>query len=473
MQDELAVAGRNKKDLPVRLSCPVTGKISIGDTCLVYFRKNNTPEVLVVGNDSLHTQGEEYYVYVRGNGGAEEKRVVTIGGQDDYRTEVRSGLKEGDMVCYASQAAMPVDYQTYTAERRDFEIRSYTGSCRFADASPYVQLADREGLIVKSSVSAGDSIKKGDLLYVVDTGTGRAEQTELSYKLRREKESFRETLKGLKEQADTEQKGKRGRLRKMIKKRWQYERELAEYTHSCTMKQLQEQLAEVTAGNDGSGRVKVYAECSGRVDSCQIRVGDRISAGAPVLTVRRRDKTCLLVLSIPPISDKMAEGEKQYTQVKKRIANVGETISLFSEGKKYKGVCTGYAVYTGTEEMEEEYPKRIYLSTEKGKSDLSWNQGSGYKYPGYYMELTGEKLEKSAVSALEATYSYVGFGDALTVPAKSVHQDNTAGQEGSYYVWRLAGGELVKQYVTLEPALNDGAEQVIFSGLEPGDQIAG
>ena len=45
----------------------------------------------MVGNESLHTQGEDYYVYVRGDGGEQEKRIVTIGERDEHLTEIRSG----------------------------------------------------------------------------------------------------------------------------------------------------------------------------------------------------------------------------------------------------------------------------------------------------------------------------------------------------------------------------------------------
>ena len=155
----------------------------------------------MVGNESLHTQGEDYYVYVRGDGGEQEKRIVTIGERDEHLTEIRSGLEEGEMVCYSTNVAMPVDYKTAVVERTDFEIRSRTGSCQFADASSYVQLSDREGLIVKCVVSKGDKVKKGDPLYVVDTGTGKALQAELSYEIQKEKETYQETLKGMRKQA--------------------------------------------------------------------------------------------------------------------------------------------------------------------------------------------------------------------------------------------------------------------------------
>lgn len=469
---ELAVADRNKTYPPVRLNCPEGAGLSSGDTCLVFFKEKNMPEVLVVGNDSLHTQGEEHYVYVRGNGGEEEKRIVTIGEQDDHLTEIRSGLKEGEMVCYSSNAAMPADYKTETVKRTDFEMRSNIGACQFADASPYVQMSDREGLIIESIVSKGDKVKKGDPLFVVDTGAGKALQAEISYEIQKEKESFRETIKDIQEQTVSELKGKKGKLRDVIKKRQRYEKQLAEYTYTCTMKQLQTQLQEAKEGNDGSGRVTVYAKYSGKIENCQIKVGERVSKGAPVLTIRRRDRTRLLVFSIQPDSEKIQEGQSQTVQVRKKLANVGEKIEFSANGEKFTGVCTGYTVF-GEEEDSGKTPDKVYLTTEKGKSYLCGNEISGYRYPGYYVKIEKKKLLENPVSTWQATYTYAGLRDVLTVPAKWVHKDDQQGKGDSYYVWRLVKGELVKQYVTLDPGLNDGASQVIFSGLEPGDQVAG
>ena len=118
-------------------------------------------------------------------------------------------------------------------------------------------------------------------------------------------------------------------------------------------------------------------------------------------------------------------------------------------------------------------PDRTYVATEGGKSYFSSNQPSGFKHPGYYVELENKGVLKKLSDIPEVTYAWVSLKDVLTVPAEWVHEDNSAGEESSYYVWRVAEGELVRQYVTLATELNDGADQVIYSGLEAGDIIAG
>ena len=448
-KSEQALAERTKQYPVVRLTCPSGAGLSAGDTCLVYYREKVEQKVLVVSNDCLRTLGEEDFVYVRNDKGEEEKRFVTVGHKDDYRTEIQSGLNKGDMVSYSSNAALPVDYNTYTVKRTDFEIRSRAGSCQPADASPYVQLADKEGRIVKSAVSEGDKVRKGDLICVIDTGVTKASLTELSLQIEKEKDSFRESIKGM--------QGK-------------YEKELAEYTHNCTMKQLQKQYTEASEGNDGTGRVKVYAEYSGTIADCQIRTGEQISAGDPLLTVQRNDKTQFLVFEIPP--ERISELEKRLEGVKKKLANTGETITFTVEGKEYKGICTGYPVYQESS-ASEAVPDRSYLTTEGGKSYFSRNTSSGFDYPGYYVEVENKKLLKKLSDISDVKYAWVALGNVLTVPSEWVHEDNSAGKETAYYVWRVVEGELVRQYVNLAVELNDGTEQVIYSGLEAGDIIAG
>lgn len=451
------MAVRKSKSYPaVRFTCPKKAGFSTGDSCLIYFSKKRSSEVLAVGNDSLHTQGEEQYVYVRDEEGKEEKRLVETGEKDDYRTEVKSGLEEGELVCYTSSAVLPSGHNNYTAERTEYEVRSRTGSCCFADASSYVVTSELEGMVVENMVADGDKIKKGQLLYVIDTGKTKAVMKELSNQILGEKDSYRDTIIAMKEQTAAELKGKKGKCREAAKKRLQYEKELAAYTHTCTLQQLERQYKEYKEGNSGDGRVSVYAEYNGRAANCQIKVGERVMAGTYLFSIEREDKTRFLILQIPPL--------KPQPEVEKRTANVGETITFAYSDKKYSGVCTGYTVSSQNE-------NRVYLSTEKGKGYISKNSLSSFKHPGYYVELDKEQSPDHLPEA-QVTYAAVHLKEALTVPVSCVHEENRGESKSQWYVWREVKEQLVKQYVTLDEELNDGVNQVIFSGLEPGDVIA-
>lgn len=454
-EKEMMAARKSKSYPPVRFTCQGDVELSAGDSCLIYFLEKRASEVLVVGNDSIHTQGKEQYVYVRNEEGKEEKRLVETGRKDDYRTEIKSGLKEGELVCYTSSAVLPSDHGNYTAERTEYEVRSRTGSCRFADASSYVVTSELEGMVVENTVADGDKIKKGKLLYVIDTGKTKAVLTELSNQILGERDSYRDTVRERKKQAAAELKGKKGKYREAVKKRLQYEKELAAYIHTCTLRQLERQYKEYKEGNAGDGKVRVYAKHNGKAANCQIKVGEKIVAGTYLFSLERQDKKRFLILQIPPL--------KPQPKVEKRTANVGERITFVVSDKKYSGTCTGYTVSSENE-------NRVYLSTEKGKGYLSKNMASSFMDPGYYVELDKEQTPGQLPEV--ATYAAVHLKEVLTVPVSCVHEEVIGEGRSDWYVWRVVKDQLVKQYVTLNEELNNGVDQVIFSGLEPGDVIA-
>ncbi len=55
-------------------------------------------DVLLAPSAAIRQQGSDAFVYVRGFDGSPERREITIGGTDSERTEVLSGLAEGDIV---------------------------------------------------------------------------------------------------------------------------------------------------------------------------------------------------------------------------------------------------------------------------------------------------------------------------------------------------------------------------------------
>lgn len=443
----------------LRFYCPEQASLKLGDSCLIYFCEQERKEVLVIGNDSLHVQGDEYFVYVKNDAGDEEKRIVTVGEKDEYRTEIKSGLAEGEKVCYSSTSALPETYGTLTLERTEYRVTSRSGSSRFVIKSPSVVLSGVEGTVVESHVAQGDKIKKGDLLYVVDTGKSNAALTDQAYQIQKEKDAREADLREIRKQRRSELRGKKGKLRQAIEQRWNYEEELAQYTHAVTLRQMEAQYEADKAGNDG-GRKKVYAERGGTITACWFQVGDEITADSQMLCMEgKKDRSRLLVYQIP------VQGRDEISRsVEKMIANVGEKIVFSSPEGEFYGTCTGYTV------MDDQSWQ--YMFSEGGRSVLCKNGGSNYKDPGYY--LMPEDVEDLSKLSPETTirYSYVCFGDVLTVPVECIHQEKSGENRNAYYVWRIVDGEMAKEYVTIDEALNNGTDQVIYSGLKPGDVIA-
>jgi hypothetical protein len=78
----------------------VTGKpggLYAGSTASLSIIVKQATDVLAVNTQALHTDGDQTYVYVI-DGSKRTKRVITVGETYGMETEVRSGLKEGDVV---------------------------------------------------------------------------------------------------------------------------------------------------------------------------------------------------------------------------------------------------------------------------------------------------------------------------------------------------------------------------------------
>ena len=63
----------------------------------------------------------------------------------------------------------------------------------------------------------------------------------------------------------------------------------------------------------------------------------------------------------------------------------------------------------------------------------------------------------------------------IVLPSYMVKKETDAldMEKVSYYVWRVADGEIVKQYVFVDDMLSDGKQTVILSGVKEGDLLAG
>jgi multidrug efflux pump subunit AcrA (membrane-fusion protein) len=78
----------------------VTGRptgLYAGSTASLAITVKQATDVLAVNTQALHADGNETFVYVI-DGSRRTKRVVTVGETYGMQTEVRSGLKEGDVV---------------------------------------------------------------------------------------------------------------------------------------------------------------------------------------------------------------------------------------------------------------------------------------------------------------------------------------------------------------------------------------
>ncbi|MCI5620201.1 MAG: biotin/lipoyl-binding protein [Lachnospiraceae bacterium] len=428
----------------VRLTCGDVGALTIGDTYPVYYRKKSVQDVLIIGKDSLYEEDGHYFVYVKTKGDEKEKREITVGEEDTHYIEVTGGLSEGELVYYSSDARMPAGYDAYTVGLSDFELSNYSKTYSSCNSLAFWYTSDYEGTITDIAVEADQQVKKGDLLYVVDTGEGKAALTQAQNQINQENLSYEEMGKGYDSQLA--QLTDEYEIRIV-----NYEKELAALSHAYRLRQLQDNYNAIGENNDGNGKVSVYADKDGTVSKILLMDGDKVSPGTDVLSVSTQAGEKLLV-EMAPIKSMKTYGDN--------IADVGEQISIQAGDLVYTGTCIGWTVNSNNSE-------KAYLTTEGDTAYLSHSMSSGYEYPAFYVEMDDVGFYEEAPTGI-LTFSYICMKDVAVIPSSLVHVES----EQVYFVWRIQNDQLVKQYVQVSDTLVNDGMQVVLSGIKEGDVLA-
>lgn len=489
--EEMILCKASGKYPRVRLSCEGTEALTIGDTYPVYYMKKRVQDVLMVGNDSLYEDDDSYYVYVKTETGEKEKRRITIGEQDDNYTEVLSGLAEGEPVYYESEARMPADYETYTAALSDFEIENCSDSYQLSNELAFLYSSKYEGTITEVAVEKSQEVKEGDLLYVIDIGEGKAALTEAQNQIDRENLSYTDIINGYDmqiaalsesqtpetategdekpEDADAVEEGTDFGLTEaeasMSRECLECElrilsdqKELSEIEHEYRLQQLQKAYDEIGKGNDGNGKVSVYAEESGIVSKLLISSGDKVAVGDELLSVSTAASDKLLVQMAP------IDGVTSYSD---NIADLGETVTIKTGDAVYTGTCIGWTVNAVNNGDE------VYPYTDSEGACLSYSAESGYTYPAFYVSMEDAAFYENMPKG-RMTFSYIRMKDAVVIPSSMIYSETVqTGSNKTYdYVWRVQDQELVKQYVKVDDSLVSGDGKVVLSGIKAGDVLA-
>ncbi len=457
--EELILAKINQHYPNVRVQCPDAGKLTIGDTYPVYFIKKEVQNVLVIGNDSLYQEGEEYYVYVANDAKEKEKRIVTIGASDENYTQITDGLVEGELVYYDSDARMPAKYTDYTVELSDFFIQNHGMKYGLSDANTFSNISAWEGEVADIAVIKGQEVSRGDLLYTIDTGEGKAAMTEAQNAINQENQSYEKLIAEYQEQINSLSSlaAEDGSVSYEIQI-LEYQKQLAALNHSDSLKELQKNYDSISKGNDGSGMVSVYAEHDGTISAVVASKGDKVEAGSEMLRITAQSTEIILV---------QMEENQNYKIYQDNIADVGERVVLKSDNETWEGTCVGWAA--GTNNVD-----KGYVYTDEAGVHLSYNTSSGYNYPAFYVRMDDASFSEHIAKGYSMDFLYLSMKDTIVLPSSMVYTETDPLNESkvSYYVWRIEGEELVKQYVLVSPNLTDSGKQVILSGVQAGDILA-
>ena len=446
--------------------------LTAGQTYPVYFEKTKVDQALVVGKDSIYKDGDTRYVYVKNDEGGREKRIITTGESDENYTQVTEGLKEGELVYYNSTDQVPTKYSKYTVTRSDFDIANYGVSCSRSDAGTITETCDYEGQIVSVNVKQDDTVENGMLLYVVDTGEGKAAITEAKNEIDSENESYAHKIADYDKQvkdlseggSSTEENNQEDEKpdtayeEQQLKLNLQLldlQKKLAGADHTYQLSRLQSAYDSISAGNDGKGNISVYAKNDGKVSKVSVKAGDNVEEGSDILQITGNSTDVLQVL---------VKDSNNYKVYKDNIADVGERVSLELDGTTIYGNCIGFAGYG-------RQAQKGYINQDDKGVHITGNTDSGYGNAAFYIKLdNGIPDDLTRVSAVK--FSYVSFKKVVVVPTSIIHkQVNPMDKDDiSYYVWKIDGDSVVKQPVILGD-YTSGSNTLVLYGIDEGDEI--
>lgn len=453
--DELVLAKINNNYPNVLIEKPEGVELKTGELYPIYFEEKKAEHVLLVGNNSLYQEDGENYVYVGTGDDTREKRKVTTGVSDDHNTQIVEGLEEGEAVYYETMERMPSDYTEYMVERSDFQVENHGLKYGRADKNARVYLAAKEGEIVKIAVEKDAEVKKGDLLYIINTGEGKAAITEAANAIETENTSYQ------KQQADYD--AQLAELENGLDPASDYDRqmitlqkEIVEADHNQTLQQLQAAYDTLSRGNDGTGKLSVYADADGQVSKITAWEGDTVEAGEEILKMKGETSDLLLVQMV---------SSKSVTVYTDDIAEVGEPVSITSGDTTYTGTCVGFAA--GSNNLDEGC---LYI--DENGAHYTFQTTSGYDTPAFYVRMNDEIVDDMG-NGESVDFPYISMEDVIVLPAGMIYEEKDAmhPDKVSYFVWKIEGDHLVKQYVLLDDTLT-GNGKVVLTGVEAGDVLA-
>lgn len=453
--DELVLAKINNNYPNVLIEKPEGVELKAGELYPIYFEEKKAEHVLLVGNDSLYQEDGETYVYVKAGDDTREKRKVTAGAADDHNTQITDGLAEGEAVYYETTERMPSDYTEYMVERSDFQVENHGLKYGRADKNARVYLTEKEGEIVKIAVEKDAEVKKGDLLYIIDTGEGKAAITEAANAIETENTTYQ------KQQADydaqlIELQNATDSVSDYDRQIITLQKEVAEADHSYTLQQLQAAYDTLSRGNDGTGKLSVYADEDGKVSKITVWEGDTVEAGDEILKMKGEASDLLLVQMV---------SSKSVTVYTDDIAEAGEPVSITSGDTTYTGTCVGFAA--GSNNLDEGC---LYI--DENGAHYTFQTTSGYDTPAFYVRMNDEIVDDMG-NGESVDFPYISMEDVIVLPAGMIYEEKDAmhPDKVSYFVWKMEGDHLVKQYVLLDDTLTGNGKVVLF-GIESGDVLA-
>lgn len=482
--DEIAFAKAQKNYPTIRYTTDTPTDLKPGDSVIMCYYQKDTTNSLCVGTDSLNADDTGNYVYVKGEGDALEKRYVTVGASDDYYVAVLDGLDEGEEVFYTQEVTAPVKYKEYNVESADYTQVYETPKLKKGETLCQAYFAPCLGTVTDIFVDAGDEVKKGDVLMVIDTGGGASTIKDAINEKEQALSDYEKKVNEIEGQALDNQASKEiteieaGMFhmcepnylfemeRAQIRNKMAYfQKELAKAEYDATVRQCNRRIARVRKDNDGNGKIYVSAENDGRVSKIFVKKG---------AIIKEDGENKLLMSCVTGTDDLVAISLDRILALSTNgrsvgVVPVGAPIRIQGDDENDKSIYTGTCVCNA-------WNGKSYAFTENEEAHVSMVIDEDNKDGYVYVKMDDPEFHsKINVNKAHAYIETMHGKDMIVIPGSLVYQeDSKTSKTIKYFVWKIQNGAPVKQYVVrgTEYGLGNESETVIIQGLSDGDILA-
>lgn len=525
-KDILAMMEANKNYANIRYEIPSGLDVEIGDFLPVCYAKKTVLDVLIIGKDSLYTEGNDNFVYVKTADNKKERRDITIGESDEHYIEVTSGLSEGEEVYYSSLALVPVNYKPVTVQLSDYHKSARTSKFEVKDKTEFNLYASEDMRVSEVLVAEGDTVKKGDIVLKVKADGGRADLIAAKNAIDDEEKAYKQLCKDYKKQI----KELDGQIEEAAKRQVELEQEQEEQNnladlitepaedteeekteepsqdtdmpdgngeedsgtgasvtadmlyqteqlncdkqiamlnhkiavnqHEYLIKQLKETYSTMQQENDGNGYRNIYADRDGVVKEVHVTADEKIEEGTPIYTIEQDSEKKILVTMAP------MTGERSKEVFEREGAELNQKVQFQHEEQVYEGTCVA-TQSNASKVYYTEIDGTVYSSQNSDDASDNWQSNEQF-----YVSMQDQSFYDDMKVEVISFDSLV-FEDAIVLPASMVYTEtDKITNSVNFYVWKIMGDELVKQYVTVSQIVNDVVNVVVLAGVSEGDVLA-
>lgn len=501
----------------------------VGSKIPIVFYGKLVENVIVVGLDSVLSDSDGEYVYVKTENG-HEKRYIETGTRDIRNVEVIEGLVPGELVEYTSEALVPQDYTEFEVVMTDYTPTMDIKGFSVEDSTIIQTNSEIEGVIKDIYKTEGSYVNEGDLICTLQSNTGGAALYEMrnniaSYETgyTNSQTAYEEQKKAIeqqmadvlaekealeagtaKEEDSTEQNALASDTDAFnadaintdmqqneanddipLETRVQLlqnnynelscqlqelnaNNDIAILNYNDTHSKMAKAYQEASKDNDGNGLIYIYAKADGVLKNRTCHSGKNVKVGDKLFHIE-------------------ASGDCQVVLRTDETLCLGAKLDFVDEdGNTTQGAVCGY---TGYGMMEHFYvttlQDKVYLTLSLGTTD----------YPRYIVADTvegnvdeGQKniedVDNKSIGSIQdldengkytIKSSAGAISDVVLLPGDMVYTEKSliSADQNKYYVWKIKDGNLEKYYIDIVHISVEGSSYCLcLNGLYEGDLLA-